>query len=553
MVRHIQPGSTKLDTTVFLSLDKRLDDGHFSGLFEEARVDAAQQSAWKVDNRMQRNRKEAVHSELPESDTIVSDNELREAPAEEDIVSEEWPPSDRPDNETSNNDREVRDQDERAVEIDAPDSDEDPESGKQEKPIPVRNEVNGSVVQAQKNQQVLLSGLATQTNAKTAQQLASLQNQPQANTQPVNPSSEQADAALIQNQPPEKLNVQLLQQQVNQVLLKQPEQNVPLTQTEIPADTVELNGNDPNVIEVPPHQGSPGGEGALLKPEVDKLPDQAPLEVTVQAGMNKQSEKTILIQNNPALEENDKSNQSRLDLITKRNITDRFVEGTVTYSDPSKQKGFEFTKQNQGRHDVTLTAKSPITASVEKNSDLQNLPEMKSFGQVQTSDAVDMQENVDRIVRAARTVQARGSTRIQIRLEPPELGFLRIEIKHSSNGLNLQLQATNPKAQQILQQNSHELRAALESQGLQPRQIEIQLRLDLRNEHTPNQQQDHYPSSHSGSQGHSQEQGRQESDSEPFLLWQDWQAEREPEDADSKSNPVTQWQSLEFTALDVRV
>jgi len=553
VVRHIQLESTKLDTTVFLSLDKRLDEGHFAGLFEEARVDAAQQPAWKVENRMQRDRKEAAHSERPESDPIVSDNDIRETPAEEEIVSEEWLPSDRPERETSANDREVRDQDETMVEIDAPDSEEDPESGEQDKPIPVLNKVNGAVAQAQSNQQVLLSGLAVQANAKTAPQLASPQNQPQTNSLPVNLFSAQTDGAQIQDQQPKKINVQPLPQQVNQVMLKPPEQNVPLIQTEIPADTVELNGNVPKGIEVPPQPGSPGGEGALLKPDVEKLLDQAPLEVTVPAERNKQSEKSIRMQNDPALEENDKSNRSRPDLITKRNITDRFVEGAVTPSNPSKQKGFEFTKQNQGRHNLTVTAKTQTSASVEKVSDLQNLPEMKSSGPVQISDAVEMQENVDRIVRAARVAQARGASRIQIRLEPPELGFLRIEIKHSSNGLNLQLQATNPKTQQILQQNAHELRAALESQGLQPRQIEIQLRLDLRDDHTPNQQQDHSTSSHAGSQGHSQDQGRQESDSEPFLLWQDQPAEREPEDADSKSDPLPQWQSLEFNALDVRV
>jgi flagellar hook-length control protein FliK len=240
-------------------------------------------------------------------------------------------------------------------------------------------------------------------------------------------------------------------------------------------------------------------------------------------------------------------------LITRLNKTDKSVEATVTHSDTSKQKGFEFTKQNQGHHNLAVTTKTHTSASVEKVSDLLNLPEMKSPESIRTSDAADRQENVDRIVRAARTALTRGASRIQIRLEPPELGTLRIEIKQSSNGLNMQLQATNLKAQQVLQQTSNELRAALEAQGLQPRQIDVQLRLDLRDDPAPNQQQNHNPSSQSGSQGQSQNQTQQDFHSEPFLLWQDWQADQESEQAESQFAPTPLWQSLDFNVLDVRV
>ena len=292
---------------------------------------------------------------------------------------------------------------------------------------------------------------------------------------------------------------------------------------------------------------------AVIKPEVEKPTNQTPPEVAVQTETKTQTEKPILNQNEPAAEENDKSNRSRPDLTPRLNKTDESVEVTATNPDTSKKREFEFTKQNQGQHNLTVTAKTKTSVSVENRADLQNLPEMKSPESIRTSDAVDRQENVDRIVRAARTAQARGASRIQIRLEPPELGTLRIEIKQTSNGLNMQLQATNLKAQQILQQTSNELRAALEAQGLQPRQIDIQLRLDLRNDHTPNQQQNHNPSSQSGSQGQSQNQEQQDFHSEPFLLGQDWQREPKSEQADSQSTPAPKWQSLDFNALDVRV
>jgi len=543
VVRHIQLEPTKLDATASFSPAKRIDDEHFAGLFKEARVDAAQQSSSKVERRMQQDRQDAIHSERSISDEIVSDNDLAEVHAEDDFVSEESLSSDSSDSETSENDQEIQDTDENTAVNDVSDTDDDPESDEQDKSNVVLNEINSAVGQTQNNQQVLLSGLAAQANAKTAQQqLATQQTQPATNSQPGSTAAEQPGATPLPNPPPEKLNVQPIRQQVHQSLSKQPEQNMSLPQTELPTETAELNANATKVIVVQPQSESQVAAEDAIKSDVD-----------VQTETKKQTEIPILNQNDPASEENDKPNRSRPDLISKLNKTDKSVEVTAMHSDTPKQKGFEFTKQNQGQHNLIVTAKTHTSASVEKVSDLQNLPEMKSPGSVQTSDAADRQENVDRIVRAARTAQARGASRIQIRLEPPELGTLRIEIKQSSDGLNLQLQATNLKAQQILQQSSNELRAALEAQGLQPRQIDIQLRLDLRNDQTPNQQQNHNPSSQSGSQGQSQGQGQQEFDSEPFLFGQDWQMETESEPAESQLPSAPKWQSLDFNVLDVRV
>ena len=102
---------------------------------------------------------------------------------------------------------------------------------------------------------------------------------------------------------------------------------------------------------------------------------------------------------------------------------------------------------------------------------------------------VDMTQNMDQIVKAARTTIQRKTSMIQLRLEPPELGLLRIEIKQGATGLNLQLQATSHRAHQLLQQHSSELRTALEPQALQANQIDVQLRLDLRNDSSPSQNQ----------------------------------------------------------------
>ncbi|MCK5272300.1 MAG: flagellar hook-length control protein FliK [Sedimentisphaerales bacterium] len=138
----------------------------------------------------------------------------------------------------------------------------------------------------------------------------------------------------------------------------------------------------------------------------------------------------------------------------------------------------------------------------------------------------DMQHNVDRIVKAARTIANRGSSVMQLRLDPPELGMVRVEVRHSADGLNLQLQATNHRTQQLLQQHSSELRSALEAQGFQGTRIEVQLRLDLRNDQQAFSQDQggNYPQEHS----------------------------REQQGRESQQNFQEQFQEMEFANLDIK-
>ncbi|MCP4709406.1 MAG: flagellar hook-length control protein FliK [Planctomycetes bacterium] len=165
---------------------------------------------------------------------------------------------------------------------------------------------------------------------------------------------------------------------------------------------------------------------------------------------------------------------------------------------------------------------------------------------------VDMQENVDRVVKAARASINNGSARIQIRLEPPELGYLRVDLKQGGNGLHLLIQATNVKAQQMLQQNRGDLQTALEAHGIQTNKIDIQLRLDLNNDQTPGQSQEDYQqqagSHHTDSQDQSNGDGFGQGGSEPS-------PDRSENDAravgSEEVSNSTSWQELEFSRLDV--
>jgi len=167
--------------------------------------------------------------------------------------------------------------------------------------------------------------------------------------------------------------------------------------------------------------------------------------------------------------------------------------------------------------------------------------------------ASDAQQNVDRVVKAAQAAVSRGQSRVQIRLEPPELGYLRIEIRQTADGLHLQLQATSERTQQLLQQNRQDLHAALEASGLQPRQIDIQLRLDLRNEqHREAPGQSFGQEGSGGQSGQQQPSDGQTGGDQPWT--NPWQQDLENVETGAAAVPASgqAWQELAFAGLDVR-
>ena len=172
---------------------------------------------------------------------------------------------------------------------------------------------------------------------------------------------------------------------------------------------------------------------------------------------------------------------------------------------------------------LEVLTRGGIRIDSEKPADLQNVITPQKTTDVGTP---DMQHNVDRIVKAARTIATRGSSVMQLRLDPPELGMVRVEVRHSADGLNLQLQATNHRTQQLLQQHSNELRSALEAQGFQGTRIEVQLRLDLRNDQQAFSQDQggNYPQEHS----------------------------REQQGRERQQNFQEQFQEMEFANLDIK-
>jgi flagellar hook-length control protein FliK len=68
-----------------------------------------------------------------------------------------------------------------------------------------------------------------------------------------------------------------------------------------------------------------------------------------------------------------------------------------------------------------------------------------------------------------------GGTEARIHLWPPELGRIEVRLQVSGQQVGVQLEATTPRAQQILQDNVMQLRSALSDQGLDVRTLSISL------------------------------------------------------------------------------
>ncbi|HLF93248.1 MAG TPA: flagellar hook-length control protein FliK [Planctomycetota bacterium] len=84
-------------------------------------------------------------------------------------------------------------------------------------------------------------------------------------------------------------------------------------------------------------------------------------------------------------------------------------------------------------------------------------------------------EMIDRIVKAARLTQSRGTARIRISLSPPHLGELKVDLSVRQHVLHGTLQAENVAAKEMLLSNLQQLRDSLAEQGVQVGEFQVQV------------------------------------------------------------------------------
>lgn len=98
-------------------------------------------------------------------------------------------------------------------------------------------------------------------------------------------------------------------------------------------------------------------------------------------------------------------------------------------------------------------------------------------GQSESAPHVDPVRFVSRVARAVQTAQERG-TPLQLRLSPPELGAMRIELSVHQGTLTATIETDNTSAKQILLDNLPQLRERLADQNIKIERFDVDIRRD---------------------------------------------------------------------------
>jgi flagellar hook-length control protein FliK len=118
----------------------------------------------------------------------------------------------------------------------------------------------------------------------------------------------------------------------------------------------------------------------------------------------------------------------------------------------------------------------------------------------------------DRVVKSLNTIAANRGGTVTLRLTPPDLGTLRIQVTMSGGSVQATFEASTAAVGRVIEQNAATLRHSLEGQGLQVERINVQV--NTSNSSNASAQQDTGDSPTDGrSRGMTDGGGRQRGDS----------------------------------------
>ena len=143
--------------------------------------------------------------------------------------------------------------------------------------------------------------------------------------------------------------------------------------------------------------------------------------------------------------------------------------------------------ESKGSKDMVFKSDQPVHMIVSGSTAVDATIKSTGIANIQNEPSTQSIENVERIVKGAKMSMARGNTRVEIRLDPPSLGPLIITMKSSRTGIEVQIIATTSEAKQMLDQNKDILHTALEAQGLQSVKVNVQVSVDINDEHATDQ------------------------------------------------------------------
>lgn len=122
---------------------------------------------------------------------------------------------------------------------------------------------------------------------------------------------------------------------------------------------------------------------------------------------------------------------------------------------------------NRGVESAAMTPQSRFAQHLVNHS------EDRTGRGVQLNEA-DQSRFIDRVARAFRAAENREGT-VKLRLHPPELGSLRIELRVQNGALTARLEAETTMAQSLLLEHAHALRDRLSEQGVRVERFDVDL------------------------------------------------------------------------------
>jgi len=117
---------------------------------------------------------------------------------------------------------------------------------------------------------------------------------------------------------------------------------------------------------------------------------------------------------------------------------------------------------------VALPVSAPAQAGVAADASATGAPLLSE------GDATQSNANISRVIRGMHGVINQNGGAVTLRLSPPEMGIVRIEMQIQNGTVTAQLHAEHESARSLLSQQLGQLRHALESQGLSVDRLHVQ-------------------------------------------------------------------------------
>jgi flagellar hook-length control protein FliK len=221
-----------------------------------------------------------------------------------------------------------------------------------------------------------------------------------------------------------------------------------------------------------------------------------------------------------------------------RLLTDQFdqLKNPSTYDSDTKNMDNSTTQNMQTPTTATSTTGLSINTTATPHATTTTNPASESFfaaSQSALTPDVDTSSNLDRLVQVLRSNLGQRQSQITVRLDPPDLGKMKVDVKLVNNNLNLSIVTETKEAAETLTNRMDTLKQNLEQNGISLGKVEV-VSHSNNSSHAQNQnwQQDGHSQNHNGFsfQQHNQNPS-QNSDSENLTT-------SDTETIDSTTEPV---------------